>query len=112
MIQNNSASQWPCDLAIPSVMPGDRCWIRCKKVVGDCRDICRKGKCPRAKEEKTPNSTELLLVAHDEWKRREERKHLHPEIPWITGWISGFLTSREFVKRKAVEIREKMEGKK
>lgn len=38
------------------------------------------------------NSTDLLLLANDEWKRREERKHNHEEIPWVAGFINGFLT--------------------
>jgi hypothetical protein len=41
---------------------------------------------------KFPNSTELLLMAHTEWKNRIERKHTHDEIPWVDGWIHGFLT--------------------
>ena len=53
-----------------------------------------------------PNSTELLLIAHDEWKRREERKKRHPEDPWVAGWISGFLTSREFVRERLEKLRD------
>lgn len=53
-----------------------------------------------------PNSTDLLLIAHDEWKRREERKHQHPEPPWVSGWISGFLTSKKFVQDRVAELRK------
>ena len=49
------------------------------------------------------NSTDILLLAHDEWKRREERKHNHPEEHWVPGFINGFLTDkkwgREYVKK-------------
>jgi hypothetical protein len=51
-------------------------------------------------------SGDLLLIAHDEWKRREERKHLHDHISWVNGWISGFLTSRKFVKDQLVKLRQ------
>jgi hypothetical protein len=51
-------------------------------------------------------STDLLLISHDEWKRREERKHQHDHISWVTGWISGFLTSRKFVKDRIAELRQ------
>jgi hypothetical protein len=52
------------------------------------------------------SSSDLLLIAHDEWKRREERKHQHDHISWVNGWISGFLTSRKFVQEKIVELRQ------
>jgi len=52
------------------------------------------------------SSSDLLLIAHDEWKRREERKHIHEHISWVTGWISGFLTSRKFVQEKVAELRQ------
>jgi hypothetical protein len=51
-----------------------------------------------------PDSRDLLLIAQDEWKRREERKYLHDNISWVHGWISGFLTSREFVRDKLKEL--------
>jgi hypothetical protein len=60
---------------------------------------------PAPAPERFPDSTELLLVAHDEWKRREERKHLHDEITWVSGWISGFLTSKKFVIDQAKSLR-------
>jgi hypothetical protein len=49
-------------------------------------------------------STDLLLISHDEWKRREERKHIHDMIDWTAGWISGFLTSRKFVKDRIADL--------
>jgi len=54
--------------------------------------------------QKLPNSTDLLLIAHDEWKRREERKHIHEEIAWTLGWISGFLTSKKFALERIAEL--------
>jgi hypothetical protein len=56
-----------------------------------------------------PSSTNLLLIAHDEWKRREERRHIHEEMPWVHGWISGFLTSRKFVKEQLEKIHKNAE---
>jgi hypothetical protein len=56
-----------------------------------------------------PSSTDLLLIANDEWKRREERHHLHERIPWTVGWISGFLTSRKFVAERIKELHKEME---
>jgi hypothetical protein len=52
------------------------------------------------------SSSDLLLIAHDEWKRREERKHIHDRVDWTAGWISGFLTSRKFVKDRIAELRK------
>jgi hypothetical protein len=52
------------------------------------------------------SSSDLLLIAHDEWKRREERKCLHDNISWVNGWISGFLTSRKFVRERVAELRQ------
>ena len=57
-----------------------------------------------------PSSSDLLLIAHDEWKRREERRHIHQEIPWVHGWISGFLTPRDFVKKRIAELRKNSVG--
>jgi hypothetical protein len=44
----------------------------------------------------TPNSTELLEMAHREWKNRQERKGLNDEAAWVSGWISGYLTKRDW----------------
>lgn len=53
------------------------------------------------------SSSDLLLIAHDEWKRREERKHQHDNISWVNGWISGYLTSRKFVKDRIKLLKTK-----
>ena len=37
-----------------------------------------------------PNSTQLIEMAHTDWKNREERKHNHDEQDWCSGWISGW----------------------
>lgn len=53
------------------------------------------------------NSTELLLIAHDEWKRREERRKIHPEDHWISGWLSGLSMTRKYLHEQLVRIRQK-----
>lgn len=45
------------------------------------------------------NSTELLLLANDEWKRREERKHNHENAPWVSGFINGFCTDKTWARK-------------
>jgi hypothetical protein len=54
------------------------------------------------------SSEDLLLLAHDEWKRREERKHNHQEQDWVAGFISGFCTSRQWARECVDGIREKV----
>jgi hypothetical protein len=44
------------------------------------------------------NSTELLLLANDEWKRRQERKHLNDNPAWVSGFIGGFLTDKKWAR--------------
>lgn len=44
------------------------------------------------------SSEDLILLAHDEWKRREERKHIHDEIPWTVGFLNGFCTSKRWAR--------------
>lgn len=44
------------------------------------------------------NSTELLLIANDEWKRRQERKHLNDNPAWVSGFIGGFLTDKKWAR--------------
>jgi len=51
------------------------------------------------------NSTELLLLAHDEWKRRQERKHLDDEPAWVSGFIGGFLTDKNWALDKIESLR-------
>lgn len=61
------------------------------------------------------NSTELLLLANDEWKRREERKHNHDPQAWQAGFINGFLTdwkwARDWIDKiqKDAELRKQGE---
>jgi hypothetical protein len=43
-------------------------------------------------------STELLLLAHDEWKRREERKRIHEELAWVAGFLNGFCTDKKWAR--------------
>jgi len=54
-----------------------------------------------------PSSEDLLLIAHDEWKRREERKHIHDNVSWVSGWISGFLTSKKFAYKQIDKLHKK-----
>ena len=51
------------------------------------------------------SSEDLLLLAHDEWKRREERKHFHEEVPWIAGFMNGFCTSRKWAREYVDKLR-------
>ena len=44
------------------------------------------------------DSTDLLILAHDEWKRREERKRIHDETTWCAGFINGFLTDKKWAR--------------
>jgi hypothetical protein len=57
------------------------------------------------------SSEDLLLLAHDEWKRREERKHNHQEQDWVAGFISGFCTDRRWA-RDCVDGMRGKEGRK
>ena len=41
----------------------------------------------------TFTSKELILLAEHDWHNREELKHFHPKIPWVSGWITGFLSA-------------------
>jgi len=68
--------------------------------------LARVGCSSHSELQKFPTSGDLLLIAHDEWKRREERKHIHEEISWVSGWISGYLTPKEFVQEMLVKLRQ------
>ena len=57
------------------------------------------------------DSEDLLLLAHDEWKRREERKHLHEEGPWIAGFLNGFCTDKKWARACVDKIRKDAETK-
>ena len=43
-----------------------------------------------------PSSTELIAMAKQEWHNREERRGIHDEVPWCSGffggWVAGFLS--------------------
>jgi len=55
------------------------------------------------------SSGDLLLLAHDEWKRREERKHIHEESGWVSGWIGGFMTSKKWAREYVKKLRQQKE---
>ncbi len=57
------------------------------------------------------NSTDLLLLAHDEWKRREERKHNHDMRDWEAGFINGFLTDKKWARDWLDKIQKDAEDK-
>jgi hypothetical protein len=42
-----------------------------------------------------PTSKELILLATNDFKNREERKGLHDQSSWVSGWITGFLSERK-----------------
>lgn len=52
-------------------------------------------------------SEDLLILAHDEWKRREERKHIHDHKSWIAGFMGGFCTSKEWARKRLDKIKER-----
>jgi len=54
-----------------------------------------------------PNSSELIEMAHTEWKNRQKRRGYNDEIPWTSGWISGFLTANkpDWEKERDVKTR-------
>jgi hypothetical protein len=52
------------------------------------------------------SSEDLILLAHDEWKRREERKHLHNEQDWTAGFLQGFCTSRKWAREYIDRLRQ------
>jgi len=51
------------------------------------------------------SSTDLLLLAHDEWKRRGERKHNHDMRGWEAGFINGFLTDKNWAREHLDKIK-------
>jgi len=44
---------------------------------------------------KIPSSKELIQLAIADFKNREERKGLHDQPSWTSGWITGFLSERK-----------------
>lgn len=53
------------------------------------------------------NSTELLAVACEEWRCREERHNLHPREHWVAGWLNGIALGGEYLKKRAEGLRQK-----
>jgi hypothetical protein len=85
----------------------------------DDLDPCLAKKCEHDTRPHTPaapvmepkfNSTDLLLLANDEWKRREERKHNHENIPWCAGFINGFLTDKKWARGWVDKIQKDAES--
>lgn len=60
---------------------------------------------PRAPAALKFSSEDLILLANDEWKRREERKHRHEETTWVAGFINGFLTDKKWARGCVDKIR-------
>jgi hypothetical protein len=80
--------------------------ISSEEIRGDCmRDAIRVVNSIRSTPSPQFNSTELLLLAHDEWKRRQERKHLDDEAAWVSGFIGGFITDKTWAKDKVESLR-------
>ena len=51
--------------------------------------------CGRYTNPTIPSSKELILLATNDFKNREERKGLHDQSSWVSGWITGFLSERK-----------------
>ena len=84
-----------CPHSVPSHL--DDPIVDCMEVVG-CASHSdfqnqKENDCPKFK------SSDLLLLANDEWKRREERKHNHEHICWTAGFINGFLTDKKWARK-------------
>lgn len=57
-----------------------------------------------------PTSKELTSLAEHDWHNREERKHKHPMSPWVSGWITGFLTEGkpDWNKEREEKVRKEL----
>ena len=55
-----------------------------------------------------PNSTELINMAHREWKNRQKRKGHDDAVPWTSGWISGYLTGKGSLSAELKKERERV----
>jgi hypothetical protein len=55
-------------------------------------------------------STDLLFLANDEWKRRQERKHLHDNTAWVSGFVGGFLTDKKWARKYVDKLRHTTGG--
>jgi hypothetical protein len=80
----------------------------------DLLDHCPLESSTSTRQDPKFDSTDLLLLANDEWKRRQERRHLHDMQAWTSGFINGFLTDKLWARkqldkiRSATVIREKL----
>jgi len=82
-------------------LPTDEIEMKARRIIFDIRSRLYS----TIEQKKFPSSGDLLLIAHDEWKRRQERKGFDDEIPWVSGWISGYLTSKKFVNEQLIKLR-------
>ena len=77
--------------------------------------VCKQPDCQYDSRKHNPDpkftSTDILLLANDEWKRREERKHNHENIPWCAGFINGFLTDKKWARNWIDKIQTDAEEK-
>ena len=57
-----------------------------------------------------PSSKELIQLATHDFKNREERKGLHDQPSWTSGWITGFLSERKpnWGKEKETKVRNEV----
>jgi hypothetical protein len=70
----------------------------CEDSAACIKDLLKKEARPVHQAAPQFNSTELLLLAYDEWKRRQERKNLDDEAAWISGFIGGFITDKTWAR--------------
>jgi hypothetical protein len=56
-----------------------------------------------------PNSTELRRIAEHDWHNCEERRGIHAMTPWVSGWITGFLSERKPKWNKVLEEKARRE---
>lgn len=107
----------------PATTPEQRC--KNKQIPGSCDltgDPCNKIDCAiaRAREEMIKQRqketglsySEIIHLAENDWHAREERRNLHPMIPWTQGWITGFLTPEKPYWNRVRESKAKAEGAK
>lgn len=66
---------------------------------------------PAPSPEPMLGSTDLLLLANDEWKRRQERKHLHDNAAWVSGFVGGFLTDKKWARDYVDKLRSAKGGR-
>jgi succinate dehydrogenase/fumarate reductase-like Fe-S protein len=79
----------------------------CEDSAACIKDLLKKEARPAEFAAPQFNSKGLILLARDEWKRREERKRLYDEVSWISGFIGGFITDKTWAKEKIQSLRTK-----